>query len=288
MLLSPSSIKSFFCCVCMTVIMVACHSSRNAASPDTTSHSSAPIAQSTKISPKQQFETLVSSYRPWTDVSMSVKCTLRAPKSMTVSGKATMIRGEELRLSLRMLGFEVGGLYIDRDSVFFYEKLNRTMVVESMAKLTDATGLTLSDIQDILLGQLAYPGTDRSDASFVKKFNVKADGKLIIAQPRSSALPWYYTLVSTPSPELVSLTISAPTKGSAECAYRTPFLTDAGPVSPAADITAAFGKQSIDASLTWSLETATWNKALSPQRTLPKGYRRIPLQQLIKSLSTNK
>lgn len=285
--LSRSAIKSFFCCVCLAATLAACHSSRNAASPDA-SLSSALAAQSTRISPKQQFETLVSSYQPWTDVSMSVKCTLRSPKSVTVSGKATMIRGEELRLSLRMLGFEVGGLYIDRDSIFFYEKLNRTMVVESMAKLTDATGLTLSDIQDILLGQLAYPGTDRSDASFIKKFNVKADGDLIIAQPRSSALPWHYTLAATPSPELVSLTISAPPKGEAECTYRTPFLTDAGPVSPAADIKAAFGKQSVDASLTWSLETASWNAALTPRRSLPKGYRRIPLQQLIKSLSTNK
>ena len=285
--LSHSSIKSLFCCVCLTAMLAACHSSRRAASPDTPL-SSVPSAQPSKLSPKQQFETLVDSYQPWTDVSMSVKCTLRSPKSMTVSGKATMIRGEELRLSLRMLGFEVGGLYIDRDSIFFYEKLNRTMVVESMAKLTDATGLTLSDIQDVLLGQLAYPGADRSDASFIKKFNVKADGNFIIAQPRSSALPWHYTLASTPSPELASLTISAPPKGDAECLYRTPFLTDAGPVSPAADIKASFGKQSIDASLTWSLETASWNKSLTPQRSLPKGYRRIPLQQLIKSLSTNK
>ncbi|MDE6368794.1 MAG: DUF4292 domain-containing protein, partial [Muribaculaceae bacterium] len=269
-------------------LLAACHSSRNAASTDA-SPSSAPTAQpSAKVSPKQQFETLVGSYQPWTDVSMSVKCTLRSPKSMTVSGKATMIRGEELRLSLRMLGFEVGGLYVDRDSVFFYEKLNRTMVVESMAKLTDATGLTLSDIQDILLGQLAYPGTDRTDASFIKKFNVKADGNMIIAQPRSSALPWHYTLASTPSPELISLTISAPPQCESECTFRPAFLTAAGPVSPAADIKAAFGKQSIDASLTWSLETASWNKALTPQRSLPKGYRRIPLQQLIKSLSTNK
>lgn len=199
-----------------------------------------------------------------------------------------MIRGEELRISLRMLGFEVGGLYIDRDSIFFYEKLNRTMVAESMAKLTDATGLTLSDIQDVLLGQLAYPGANRSDASFIKKFAVSADGDMVIARPRSSALPWFYTIASAPSPELFGLTIEAPGQGSAECSYRPPFLTDAGPVSPAADIKAAFGKQSLDASLIWSLETAAWNKDIIPQRSLPKGYQMIPLQKLINSLSPSK
>lgn len=283
--LRRSAILSFICCLGLSVLLFGCRSSRNAASLDATQSPSAPISQPSRLSPKQQFETLVASYQPWTDVTMSVKCTLRSPKSMTISGRATMIRGEELRLSLRMLGFEVGGLYIGRDSIFFYEKLNRTMVAESMAKLTDATGLTLSDIQDVLLGQLAYPGADRADGSFIKKFNVSADVDLIIARPRSSALPWFYTIVSTPAPELSALTIEAPGQGSAQCSYRTPFLTDAGPVSPAADIRVAFGRQSLDASLIWSLETAAWDKGLRPQRSLPKGYQMIPLQKLLRSLS---
>ena len=286
--LRQSVIKSFFCCILLVSTLTGCRSARNvSASEGVTSGTAVAVSQPSDLSPKQQFETLVDSYRPWTDVSMSVKCTLRSPKSLTVSGKATMIRGEELRLSMRMLGFEVGGLYIDRDSIFFYEKLNHTMVVESMAKLTAATGLTLSDIQDVLLGQLAYPGAQREQTSFIKKFNIKSDGDFVIAQPRSSALPWFYTLISAPAPELVSLTISAP-QGDAECTYRTPFITDAGPVSPAADIKASFGKQSLDASVSWSLETAVWNKGLTAQRSLPKGYRRIPLNQLIKSLSATK
>ncbi len=283
------AIPSLLCCLCLVLLLAACRSSRTATSADS-SQTSEPslVSQPSRLSPKKQFETLVAAYRPWTDVSMSVKCVLRAPKSMTISGKATMIRGRELRISLRMLGFEVGGLYADSDSIYFYEKLNHTMVAESMAKLTTATGLTLSDIQDVLLGQLAYPGVDRSDPSFIKKFAVSADGDYVVAHPRSSAMPWFYTLAAAPSPELISLTIEAPGQGEAVCYYRTPFLTDAGPVSPAADISATFGKQSLDASVIWSLETAAWDKGLTPQRSLPKGYRQIPLQKLINSLSPSK
>lgn len=280
--------KSVFWCVCLAVLMVACRASRSAVPAESISQQQPSGAVAVVQSPKQLFEALVDSYRPWSDVSMSVKCTLRSPKSMSVSGKATMIRDEEIRLSLRMFGFEVGGLYIDRDSIFFYEKLNRTMVAESMKKLTDATGLSISDMQDILLGQVAYPGARRDDDSFVKKFKFSSDGDRVVAHPRSSALPWYYTLMSTPDPQLLSLSIQAPPHGAADCSYRTPFETDAGPVSPAADIKAEFGKQSLDASVIWSLETARWNNGVTAERSVPKGYRRIPLQQLIKSLNSSK
>ncbi len=219
---------------------------------------------------------------------MPVKCVLRSPKSLSISGKASMIRGQEIRISMRMLGFEVGGLYADTDSIFFYEKLNRTMVVESMAKLTAATGLQLEDIQDILLGQVTYPGSHSDNSSLIKRFNIETENNRIALVPRKSSIPWLYYLASSPDVSLESLAITLAGKGSALCRWAYPLQTDAGPVSPSADITATLGKQSVDASFIWTLETASWNNGLTPQRNLPKGYRRIPFMQLVKSLGSNK
>ena len=278
------SLSAIFC-FCILAMLPACRSSRNASPPGLTGQPVASAADS-NLSPKEQFKTLLNGYRHWSDVSMSVKCSLRSPKNLTISGKATMIRGREIRISFRMLGFEVGGLYADTDSIYFYEKLNRTIVVESMSRLTTASGLDLSDIQDVLLGRVTYPGARDSAGSLAGKFRVSDDGDKIILTPKASALPWHYTLLCVPETVLSSLSIAMPGKGEAQCSYAVPLATDAGPVSPSADISARYGKQSLEASFKWSLETASWNNGLSPARNLPKGYRRIPFAQLIKSLGS--
>lgn len=233
---------------------------------------------------KQQVVNLVESYKPWQDVSMSVKCKLRSPKNLSVSGKATMIRGEEIQISMRMLGFEVAGLYINKDSAYVYEKLNRTMIVEPLSRLKDLSGMTLSDIQDLLLGQICYPGETKGGEAMVKKFDIKDDADVVALAPRSSSIDWSYRLSKTSPLELLDVMVSLGAKGQAQCRYSAAYQTDAGPVSPSALLTATAGKYKIDATLEWSLETASWNKGISPKNNIPNGYRRISLQQLLKAL----
>ena len=281
------SILFFFSALSLLSLLSGCRSSRGSAAGDSSGHLSvAPVsgASADRQSPQDQVEALLGSYRQWSDVSMNVKCSLRAPKSITLSGKATMIYGKEIRISFRMLGFEVGGLYADTDSIFFYEKLNRTMVVESMSRLSAASGLQLADIQDILLSRITYPGAGDSDRGLAKKFRISDDADGIMLRPRSSALPWHYIISPQPALALSALSITLPGKGEALCSYNLPLATDAGPVSPSADIFARYGKQTVDASFFWSIETASWNQGLAPKRNLPKGYRRIPFAALIKSL----
>lgn len=236
-------------------------------------------------SPERMVENLIDSYKPWQDVSMSVKCKIRAPKSMSVSGKAVMVRAEEVRISMRMLGFEVAGLYIDRDSAYIYEKLNHTMIVEPMSKLQELSGLTLSDLQDILLGHICYPECNGKADRILKKMKVSDDGQLISLMPRSSSLDWKYVLTKTDPIELLYTMVSLGAKGEARCSYSAALQTSAGPVSPSATLTAEAGKYKLDATLEWSLETASWNSGVIPKNNVPKGYRRISLQQLIKALS---
>lgn len=219
----------------LTIILSSCHS--------------------TKKTTTEQYLSQVENQ--WQDVSMPVKCKLVKPKNISVSGKATMIRDREIKISLRMLGFEVAGLYANEDSIYVYEKLNHTMIAEALSKIENQTGITLSDMQHILLGQQCRP---------------------------HSKFDWHYTMSNeTPSwPECLTVGVAG---SEIICSYSAPLATPAGLISPTASIAVEFGKQALDASLEWSLESASWNSGLSTSFQIPKGYRRISAAQLIKALS---
>lgn len=276
---SRSFILVSLCCAAFLCILSGCRSSKPASS-------SLPTENQVKNYPKTaegEVEAMIDSYKMWSDVAMSFRCNLRSPKSISVSGKATMIRGSEIKLSLRMLGFEVAGLYVNSDSIYVYEKLNHTMIVESMDRLTAATGLDINGVQDLLLGHITNPN-DRANPT--ANFKITSDDNNILLTLKGKGYNMTYTLLRSTPCSLSALEVEAPGKGLAACKYSAPYLTEAGPVSPTADINAKFGKISLEAGLNWSLETAAWNKDLKVSPNPPKGYRRISATQLIKSLGT--
>ena len=276
---SRSFILVSLCCAAFLCILSGCRASKPTSSIS-------PAENQVKNYPKTaegEVEAMIDSYKTWSDVTMSFRCNLRSPKSISVSGKATMIRGSEIKLSLRMLGFEVAGLYANSDSIYVYEKLNHTMIVESMDRLTAATGLDINGVQDLLLGHITNP-TDRSNST--AGFKITSDDNNILLTLKGRGYNMTYTLLRGEVCSLSALDVEAPGKGQAACKYSAPYLTEAGPVSPTADFNAKFGKISVEAALSWSLETASWNKGLQPSPNLPKGYRRITATQLVKSLGT--
>ena len=268
------------CCAVILSTLSACHSSK--AASDNALQTENQTKQHTQT-PSGEVEAMIGSYKLWDDVSMSFKCNLRSPKSISLSGKATMIRGSEIKLSLRMIGFEVAGLYANSDSIYVYEKLNHTMIVESMSRLTAATGLDISGVQDLLLGHIINP-TDRKNP--LEGFKLNSDDSSITLSLKGEAYDIIYTLLRAKSCALSALDVEASGKTLAACKYSLPFQTEAGPVSPAVEFNAGLGKLPVEATLNWSLETATWNKGLQASPNLPKGYKRISASQLVKSLGT--
>lgn len=269
-------------CLLIPTLFSGCKSAKVSSSDYQYSSATGTLISSPEIMARQ----VVDSALGWTDVTLPVKFILRSPKSLSLSGRATMIRGREIKISFRMLGFEVGGLYADTDSVYFYEKLNHTMVVESMDRLRKESGLELENIQDVLLGRVTYPGRVESADELLKKFNIREIDSEVMLAPRASALPWYYIISAIDDDAILrSLTVDLPPRGQVVCSYLPPMLTPVGPVSPEDVITATLDKQKLDASFVWSLESASWNKGATPSPSLPKGYRRIPLAALLKSLA---
>ncbi|MDE5594266.1 MAG: DUF4292 domain-containing protein [Muribaculaceae bacterium] len=270
-------IFSTLCAITFASLLSGCRSSKAVTAPSMTENH----VKQYPNTPEGKLQELLDSYKEWSDVSMSVKCNLRTPKSMSVSGKATMISGNEIKLSLRMFGFEVAGLYADRDSIYVYEKLNHTMIAESMSRVSAATGLDLNGMQDLLLGHITNPDNHNNILSGFK--SEVSDAAMTLTMKKKN-YDMVYTLSLLNGAVLKSLDVTASGKGSAVCRYAPALITPAGPVSTSADLTVKFGRHTLEASLNWSLESASWNKGIATGDNIPKGYRRITTDQLLKAL----
>ncbi len=125
----------------VTVLFVtlgACRSQRGATAPS-----------------PQRPESVVA--QDWTDVEMPVRAELSAPTRFSASGKARMVNGQCIAISFRKIGFEVAYLYADSDSLYIIVKPLRVAYSESMRRIKEASGLSLGDVQSVLLGRKSVP-----------------------------------------------------------------------------------------------------------------------------------
>lgn len=107
-------------------------------------------------------DSIIADYdADWTDLSMQGKLTFDG-LPMSVSVKIYMKRGESVILSARAPIFgEVARVEVCRDSIVFINKHTRSYNVQSLMGLDVDKKAYLSDLQDILLGQVAFPGRGR-------------------------------------------------------------------------------------------------------------------------------
>ncbi len=107
-------------------------------------------------------DTIIANYdAEWTDLSMQGKLSFDG-LPMSVSVKLYMKRGESVILSARAPIFgEVARVEICQDSIILINKHTRTYNVQSLTGLNVDAKAYLSDLQDILLGQVAFPGNGR-------------------------------------------------------------------------------------------------------------------------------
>jgi hypothetical protein len=110
----------------VAVMMTACHSSRNA--------------------------TTYAAGGTWHDVYMPVKVKLNSPSSMSLSGRATIVRDSLVNLSMRMLGIEVAVVNITPDSLMLVDKYHKYLFSESLQSVMGSHKISLGEIQDIMLG----------------------------------------------------------------------------------------------------------------------------------------
>lgn len=120
--------------MCGVLLLAGCHSSRHGGVP----------AKGDKLP--------VPAETRWTDLEVPLNISLNAPTRAGVAARVKMVRGHVIDVSLRIIGFEVGRLYVTEDSVFGMIKPSKVYMAESLKDIAGQFKVTVSDIQDMLIG----------------------------------------------------------------------------------------------------------------------------------------
>lgn len=113
-------------------------------------------------------DTIIANYdADWTDLSMQGKLSFDG-LPMSVSVKLYMKRGESVILSARAPFFgEVARVEMNQDSITLINKHTRCFTTQRLDGLAADRKAYISDLQDVLLGQVAFPGHGRLTADNV-------------------------------------------------------------------------------------------------------------------------
>lgn len=269
--------------VAACVILPACSSKRNAAA-DT---EKTPARGKVKAKASGTAGALAETYTQWETFYAPFTLRSSKPAAMSVSGRATMVRGKSIYLSLRMLGFEMASVYLDPDSAIIVDKYHKMYVAEPVSAVTARTGLNIGDIQDILLGRAFSPqeGT-LCDVEIpqIKFVETHSESETILT-PRGlpDGVEWFYTVNETPS--LSKLTIVP--EG------REPFIicfdrfadnTPAGAVAQDVMVVGNVSGKPLEAMIQWNLSKARWNEPAEQSLPSLRGYRKMSVGELMEIL----
>lgn len=117
----------------------------------------------------------------WTTFTAPVKLKLESPKRMSISGRCSMVYGESISLSVRMLGMEVANIYVTPDSVFAATtKFQKYYMKESLSDLLDNNYVPFDGLQDMLVGDPAKVAWI-ADAIDYKAVNDEAAGTFTVS-----------------------------------------------------------------------------------------------------------
>lgn len=105
------------------------------------------------------YAAIVRTYQTWDDVQMPVTVTLidAEGKGQSLSGRLTMVRDSAIEISLRAMGVEAANAYIDPDTVVVADKYHKQYLAEPYCSVFGASGLSVGNLQDALLGTPFIP-----------------------------------------------------------------------------------------------------------------------------------
>lgn len=235
-----------------------------------------------------RYAMLTESWKPWRDVEMGVKFQLQSPARLNAAGKIWMKRGEWISVSIRMIGFEVATLWLDKDSVVAVDKYHKKYVSEPTSRLLGSAGVTISDIQDLLTGRafLAGEGTATPAERGRFDFEQAANGWYLLPRRQPQAFNYGF-LASDNASELRGAIVEVKNYGSVSATYAGAFESrTCGWFSPEVTVTNSRGKK-ISATLKWDLNGARFNTGVTRSCKIPDNCEKIDastLTSLLKKL----
>ncbi|MBD5267686.1 MAG: DUF4292 domain-containing protein [Bacteroides sp.] len=232
---------------------------------------------------RASFVGAVNRYPAWTDVEVPVGIDISSPVNFNISGRAKMVRGEVIDISLRMLGFEVGRLYLNQDSVFGYVKMSKISIAESLGDLTAQIPMNISNVQDLLTGGLFLLGKMTLTDSDAKDFAMEQDNSSLIMIPHDQPSIFQYGFVVDNS-NRVSRFVGANGKSNIEfvCNY-SDYSSGQKDLASDVDVSVSLSRPVV-AEINWKWESAKWNTGISPEFSMPRGYKRVRSQEILNHL----
>lgn len=267
----------------LCMLVASCGSQRRAVSPEELS--AAPV--------EQRFDAMVASYKPWHTISMPVRVELKSPSKVSLSGRAYMVNESLIHISMRVLGFEVAVMHVTPDSVYCVDKIHKLAVIESIDRLSASTGITLGQLQSLMLGRAIVPGEGAKLSR--KSKNVKltshgggSDGWTMTTSAKGGHPFECVFNVEGDNNQISSIAVSVPGHKTVSCDYNDWSACEIGqiPQSLSCDLTAS--SKHINAVLKYTPSQVRIDAGDMPSFKRPgNGYRVISAVDLFKSLSSS-
>ena len=231
----------------------------------------------------------------WTALTIPVKLSLTSPASASMSGRATMLRDKSIYISLRVLGMEVAYLYADTDSIYAVDKFHKYYLCENISALQERYGITLGNIQDLLLGRPFMPGgtTLRSEnlALFQSRGEMYGEQRMIMLEPGSQSRMESVFVIGADAnglPITAGFAIQSEEGHSLMGRYTDPVRTAHGTIPAEVDLSAIVGENPASCKIKWTVKEAKWDDKASDINFRQPGsnYKKVSAADLMKMLKT--
>lgn len=277
------AIFNIILCAFLAITISGCHSSKSASST-TGKHDKTQPTKSVKAL-TQNLDSVVASYKDWNDVEIPIDLEMLQPEEMEVSGKATMVKGQSIYISIRVFGFEAANIYINNDSIHATYKMGKLYIADDLKKLLKGYPVTVGDVQNILLGRAFVLGNGTLNPNNTA-IETADNGATWIATPHCDIKGVDYNYTFNASTNLLELlTVLIQGANPVLCSYSNHSTTPAGNIAEKVVITATTSKQTLEAAITWDLNKAKWDSGAKPKWKSPKGYKRVDVTSLLKVIN---
>lgn len=271
-------VNSILIILLILVLSAACKTSKNAVNKD---------EYIATLSLNDRYNYLVDDYSEWDNVYMPVKVNLIKPQKMSFSARVTMNRNKNILFSLRFIGMEVGSIYITSDSIYGIDKIHKYYLAESIKGMFKGYDVTMSDIQNILLGQVFMEGHGTMKKSMRKKIDISESDLQWFITPKKQPddVNYFFTLRKNDN-RLSILSIKHMSFPQVDCYYEEYEKTQIGDVAGSTTIVGRLGSTPIEATIDLSPKRAEWNFTKDRSWKYPKGYTKITAEQLLKAFTS--
>lgn len=223
----------------------------------------------------------------WQVMKIPVNMILKKPMSAKIGGTMTLVRGSEVRLSLRFLGMEVAAASITGDSLRAYLKVQKVYFAESLDKVLGGFPATIDNLQSLLLARIFELGKISPDLRGCSISLEDGDRNYVVTPPLVTSGAGYRFTAEVADNHLSSLEIFSSRKHKAGVTYDYPRNQEDG-IPDKVAISGSLSGKSLEAEIDYSVSGIDRSASAPKTFEIPRGYSKVSSSALLKLLDSLK